>query len=487
MIHEITCENVSISFTDKPTLINDLSFTLGPSDEFTVLLGSNGSGKSILLKTLRGLNEQYRMQVKGTIRVGDLDPLNAPAFALGEQVGIVFQNPSTQFFNNRVIEEIRSGPILLGCQWNETERRAERVIEQLNIGELRDRNVWEISGGQQQKVVIASILAMNPDVLLLDEPTSYLDRESTKSLIGLLDELAHSGTKVLMTTHNLSPELISKSDRFMFLDAGNLSYDGKPDDFPADRYLHNYDRSILNRQARSGHPGRVRDSSHPALEMHDVTVEYRNGTRGLIDASCEIPQNQMTCLLGANGSGKTTLVKAGLDLVPFSGDISLFDTPIENLPKGEIPRRTAYVTQDPTEMIFMESVYEEVRFAPKNLDLSNPDARVDEVLEQLGISNLQDAHPEALSVGQQRLVTIAVALATEPDLLFLDEPELALDPDALETTLSVLENGPDSIVLITHEPELFLQLCGHVILLDDGRVQFEGSPRAILNSEKVSL
>lgn len=224
----------------------------------------------------------------------------------------------------------------------------------------------------------------------------------------------------------------------------------------------------------------------PLVRFEEVSVVYPDGTVGLRNTSLRIPKGSLTTVLGPNGSGKTTLAKVCLKLLkPLKGKILIDNRDLSEIDTAEVPKLMGYAPQDPLDMIFCDSVYEEVMFGVRNLKLDHPNERVRDALNKIKIEGLSDKFPEILSLGQQRQLTLAICLAIRPKLLFLDEPELALDPNGIESLTSILLElkNETTIVILTHDVDTFVPLSDYVILLSGGEVVSEGYPRDILTKE----
>lgn len=475
------CENLNVWYrNEEEAVLNNLSLNIPSECSFILFYGPNGCGKTTLFRVIRGLHKSFGMKVEGNVLVGGINPLECPAFSLGESIGIVFQRPSAQLFNLTVSEEVRSGPLFLGFKWEEVLKREVYGLKSVGINNLKDKVTFWLSGGEQQKVIIAAILAMKPSIILLDEPTSYLDPVSRKDFLKTLKKLSASGVKILMISHRIAEEL-SYADYLVFLEEGKVTFEGGPESIAFKKF---YERNIVFKEKGNLLPNNSL-KTEPIIAFKNVSVKYPSGAQALKNVSISIPKNKITCVLGPNGSGKTTIVKSCTKLVKHSGSIKILGREIRKIRKSELPKLVGYVTQDPAEMLFSDTAFDEVLFGVKNLDMDEPKERAENALKKIGIYNLRDKPPETLSMGQQRLLSIAVMLAMNPKVLFLDEPELALDLSFLSKTIEIFRNLKKEVtfVILTHDLDTFLPICEHAIILKEGGVIAQGNPRNILNEE----
>jgi len=509
------CKNVSVWYEGKnESVIKEISLNIPKG--FTILCGPNGSGKTTLLRILRGMHKNFGMKVSGEITLNGLNVLDVPPEDLGENIGIVYQRPSSQLFCLTVSDEVRLGPIFFGYKWKEIIEREKEALDKIGISNLKDRIVNNLSGGEQQKTVISAILSIRPKVLLLDEPTSYLDPVSRESVLLTLRDLADSGISILMTSHKIEEE-VQYADHMIVLKEGRLALNGTPDEIIFTEEMNDIIplKGFLKISKQLWKCGTVKEkilnfkkleekislielensstseliNSNSIVEFRNVDVKYPDGTVGLKRCSLRIPDNSVTVILGPNGSGKSTLAKTCLKLLKASsGNIYVKGKDLKKIRANEIPTIFGYLSQDPKEMLFCESSYEEVMFGVKNLNLTHPEERVREALNKMNLLELSQLPPENLSFGQQRRLTIAVTLGMAPQIMFLDEPELAIDSDSLRNLIDILlrlKSEGVGVVILTHDIDNFVPIADHLIIMNEGKVLAEGNPKKILTKEFV--
>lgn len=455
----IECDNLSAWYNGSTEpVLDDISFSVPASSNFTLVEGENGSGKTTLFRILRGLHDDIELNDSGEVRIGGINPRNVSTYEIGEDIGMIFQRPSAQVFNLTVLDEVQSGPLFLGYDWETVVELAKSALDMMDIEDLEDKITYQLSSGQTQKTVLSAILAMDPDILLLDEPTSYLDPPSRSQFLTDLDYMSKNGKNIVISSHRENG-VRERADYSIILKDGKIKHCGDPE---------KVSREI---------PSTVKDTKNDifdtsndfVLDLEDVSVEYST-EYGLKEVSLSISAESITCVLGPNGAGKTTLAKVLTKTADYTGGVTLLDEPLEKYRKPDLAGVVGYVTQDPAEMLFQENVFNEIQFGVENIGMESPTDRTEKILSDFGISHLCEEAPGALSTGQQRIVSIAVMTAMEPEVLIIDEPELALDTENRLMIVNILKRLSEntSVVVLTHDLGTFLPLADDVIVLDDG-------------------
>ncbi len=428
----------------------DLSIAPG---SFVLVGGPSGGGKSTLAHALMGLIPQaIPAQVQGSISVAGLDPRQHSVAQLATQVGLVFQNPVTQLFNGTVEEEVAFGPRNLGLGPAEIAERVDYGLQAASGAHLRQRVVRHLSGGEQQRVAIASVLAMRPTLLILDEPTANLDAEGVRSLVATLARLHREfGVTLLVIEHRLAP-FLPRADRLVWLAEGRLLADGPPAETLA--------------QLRPTKPATSRPplpSNEPLVALRGITAAY-NGHPVLRDCSLTLHRGEFAALVGPNGAGKTTLARvlAGV-MRPRKGRVTWH----ANGHTG----RVGLLQQNPLHQLVCDTVEEEVLFGPRNLGIERPEEIV-EILARADLLSLRNRSTQALSVGQQQRAALAATLSARPELVILDEPTTGQDWDHLIQTmdfLADLNRAGQTVLLITHDERLVERYANRVWKISRGK------------------
>jgi energy-coupling factor transport system ATP-binding protein len=400
--------------TDASPAIEDLSLVLREG-EHVVLLGPSGSGKSTLLRALAGLVPHFHGGVfSGRVVVGGNDTREVRPAELAGTVASVFQDPEDQVVMSQVANEVAFGLENVGIQPGDIWLRVEEALQLVGAAHLADRSVHDLSGGELQRVALAAALALRPQLLLLDEPTSQLDPEAAESF---LDAVRALDCAVLLSEQRPARPL-ERADRILFMDRGRIVLDAPRDE--ALTWLGVHRPLYLTHE--------------PVFACRLKGVRYAYGDRpALSGASLEVRHGEVVALTGPNGSGKTTLAKiaAGL-LVPDEGEV-------EHAP-------AAYLAQDPGRHLVTERVLDEVA-------LGADVARARRALEHVGLAGNEDRHPRDLSSGERERLALAAVLATEPQLLVLDEPTRGVDPERKDELCRLLRaEAPErGTLVVTHD------------------------------------
>jgi energy-coupling factor transport system ATP-binding protein len=417
--------------------------------------------------------------VEGKIEVATIDPRTVPLPHSAQRVGLVFQNPSAQLFNLTVEDEVAFGPRNLGLDEPEVGRRVEFALTAIGAAHLRDRKTITLSGGEKQRVAIASVLAMGPQLLILDEPTSSLDLPGTRQVVDALDRLhREEGATILLIEHRLG-EVAQLANRSLLMDKGSLVSDGPTFEVLSDRSL--MDRLGLRRLSRTTRQeweDLLRRDAYapqagisPLVELQGVEAGYQ-GRMVLHNMDLSIYPGEFVALVGDNGAGKTTLARvlAGL-LRPRRGSVRFGAGP-----RVQLGREVGLLFQNPKDQLFCETVDEEVAFGPKNWGVFDPILHAD-TLEHTGLTGLADRQVYNLSSGQQQRTALAAILALRPRLILLDEPTLGQDWGHLSRFMAFVEElnrAGAAILLITHDYKLVHHYARRVILLREGRIVADG-------------
>jgi energy-coupling factor transporter ATP-binding protein EcfA2 len=472
----IQIKDLTVQYKQDERAIDGLSLNV-EQGEFVLVTGPSGCGKSTLARCLNGLiPHASQAAMAGQVAVDGVLTSEQTVAQVATRVGLVFQNPSTQLFASTVAEEVAFGPRNLGLSSEEVAQRSSFALEATGIEHLRDRATRNLSGGEQQRVAIAAVLAMRPQVLVLDEPTSSLDLKGTAAVLDTLARLRREyGLTILIIEHRLS-EAARFATRVLVMDRGRIALDAPPDlafrdrQFLADlgiRYPHEaaeYGLATID----PAEPPSPTTTAQPLVELKDVEAGY-DGCQVLRGLDLEVYPGEFVALVGDNGTGKSTVARvlAGL-LKPRLGEVR-WNGPTGDLPLG---RRVGLLFQNPMDQLFCDTVQEEMAFGPANFGLDSPQ-QLEQLLEVAGLSGMRKRNPYALSVGQQQRVALSSVLGLEPALLILDEPTMGQDWGSLSRVMDFLThlNGHgQAILLITHDYKLVCHYANRILLLQDGRV-----------------
>ena len=475
----------------KPVL-HDIDLTLADG-EIVGVVGANESGKSTLCLVASGLAPG---SIGGALSGGGLSidgeaMADKPLHEFSTRVGIGFQNPATQLsgVTGSVFEEVALGPMNLGLTQRETVERTKAALATLGIDDLWDREPRRLSGGQGQLVVIASLLAMRPPHLVLDEPTAQLDPEGTRLVGEALRSLAASGTALLIAEHK-TDLLDGLCDRVVALDDGRIAFDG-----PAGTVLED-ERLVRARRRPAGpRPGRERarvawprscgGAGMTRLDLEGVGFVYPDGTRALDSVDLTIGPGESVAIVGQNGSGKSTLVRHlnGL-LRPTEGRVLHDGEDVAGVRTAALAARVGIVFQNPDRQIFAGKVRTEVAFGPKILGRSGTDveAATRDALAAVGLSDAADANPYDLGYSRRKLLAIASVLAMGTPVVVLDEPTTGQDARGVARVQQVLANlvaDGRTVIAISHDMRFVAESFARIVVMGGGRVLLDGSPAEV--------
>jgi energy-coupling factor transport system ATP-binding protein len=411
--------------------LRDVSVGLSPG-EVTLVLGRSGSGKSTLLRAFAGLIPHFHGgRFSGRVEVAGLDTRRHGPAGLAGTVGTLFQDPEDQVVFTRVINEVAFGLENVGTAPSVIEARATNALAAVGAEHLADRLVTELSGGELQRVCLAATLALEPRLLLLDEPTSQLDPEAAAGLVELAVRLARErGTVILMTEQR--PALpLALCDRVLFVEDGSLAFDGPIAE--ARTWLE--ERHPVFVSAGGDFGVRPARQGQVVARLDDVSFAYEDHLLVLDGVGLELRRGEVVALVGPNGSGKTTLAKVAVGLLePLTGSV-------------ERVGRATYLSQDPGRYVFRDRADEEVAIGIGG-DL--PSAR--RGLAAVDLAGYEHRHPRDLSSGERERLALAAVLVPEPDLLVLDEPTRGVDPERKQALARLLAaDSSRATLVVTHD------------------------------------
>lgn len=388
-----------------------------------------------------------------------------PLYDTAAVVGSVFQNPRSQFFNVDTTSEITFGCENLGQPEKDIRERFAKTVRDFRLEKLMDRNIFHLSGGEKQKIACAGVSIMEPDVLVMDEPSSNLDAASILDLRKILAFWKSQGKTIIVSEHRLY-YLRGLADRFIYLAEGQVSRDYSAAEF---EQLTEQQRSNMGLRTFALErllPPVLPQQEKTALALHNFRFAYKNEPETLHIMDCEIPTNQIVGIIGNNGAGKSTFSRCFCGLEKRCGEIVWNGRKYR--PKDRLS--TCYmVMQEVNHQLFTESVLDEVLIS---MEEENQE-RAEEILNRLDLLAFKDRHPMSLSGGQKQRVAIASAIASKRSILFFDEPTSGLDYRHMKEVANVLRQVRDAgitVYVITHDLELILDCCTDIIHLEDGSV-----------------
>ncbi len=510
---------MSFAYPGGAAVLSDVELCLSPG-EFVLLVGPSGSGKSTLLRCLNGLVPHFHGgTLEGQVWVAGQSVCQQAPATLFEHVGLVPQNPAGALFSATVEEEIAFGLESLGLPAASIESRVRAAAALVGLADRLHQPPQALSGGEQQRLLIAAALSVCPAVLTLDEPFAQLDPAMSEELAAILRRLASEGVTIIVAEHRLGP-VLALVDRLIVLDGGRVVADGPPQRLMSeDLVRHGVNvplavrcglaaglrevpldlealvrrlsqdaaarQRLLSRLPPAGQPRSTSPPSPPAVDFRTVMASI-DGQAVLADLELAIASGERLALLGRNGAGKTTLLKLVNGLRrPSRGEVRVLGLPVGRRPVSSLARQVGYVFQNPNDQFFGASVRDELSFGPKALGTNDP-VWLDQLIERFELGPLLDRSPFRLSEGQKKRVSFAAALACRPRVLLLDEPSTGQDERfRRELALLVSDCAAEgrTVLVATHDVELADELAQRWLVLDRGHLAADGCPDQLMRDE----
>lgn len=464
----IELKNVSFQYANAGSgTLQNVSLRI-KKGEIVLLCGQSGCGKTTLTRLINGLiPHYYEGELSGEVTVGGLNVQQAELYETAQMVGSVFQNPRSQFFCVDTTGEIAFGCENLGLSPTEIEKRLERAAREMHVANLLGRSIFQLSGGEKQKIACASVSAMQPEVFVLDEPTSNLDMGAIKDLKRALCLWKAQGKTVVIAEHRLY-WLKELCDRVIYLQDGTIKRDIPMPEFcrtPPEALEKLGLRTLSLTSLRRGEAHTLKNES---LTLQGYRYAYRSNPSPVLDIpQVTLPKGGVIAVIGHNGAGKSTLSKCLCGLQKRFNGVCGCDGAV--LSRREMLKKSYMVMQDVNHQLFCESVEEELRLG---MDEEN-EAQLAWMMDRLELTPFRQRHPMSLSGGQKQRVAVASALLAGKEFLVFDEPTSGLDYHHMEKTAALLASlgGKQTVFIITHDPELIVRCCNYVLHIEQGAVK----------------
>ncbi len=497
--------------------------------EFLGLIGPTSAGKTTLCLALNGIVPQfYGGRFFGGISVSGMDTIEHPITALAGYVGQVFEDPETQLIATSVENEIAFALENLRVPREVILERIPQALSVVRLDGMEKKHPHELSGGQKQRLAIAAAIAVQPSLLILDEPTSQLDPVGAEEVFATAHELNRDlGMTVVMASHS-AEEMATYADRIALLSHGRIIALGTPDEIYTEiemlegndlrppqvattfysirqkgvsvprvpvsmgdalPLLEELGRHPANPDFALGKPSQ--SSGKPLLSVKDLAHIYPDGTKALQGVSLDISEGEYILIIGQNGAGKSTLVKHFLNLLlPTEGTVKVGGVDVTEMSVSDLARRIGYVAQNPDNQIFNTSVEDEIAFALKNLDFDDREieARTVESLEAMGLTHVRDMHPLALPKGDRARVVIGAILAMKPEVIIFDEPTTGQDYRGAQYILDIsrdLHEMGKTVIVITHHLYLMPDYAERVVVMGKGNILLDEDIRKAFHETKI--
>ncbi|WP_077247609.1 ABC transporter ATP-binding protein [Bacillus sp. FJAT-27225] len=510
----IELKQISFTYPDAPEpALSSVSLNM-EKGEFVVLFGPSGSGKSTLLRLLK---EEIRPHgsFSGQILIRGAD---------SSSIGFVFQDPENQVVADDPLHEMVFGLENQGLPASEMRNRVAEIVSFFGAEPILYKKMHELSGGKKQQMNLASVLLMQPDILLLDEPTSQLDPVSARELLDMLKRLNEEfGMTIILAEHRLD-DCIMLADRMVMMDKGKVTYDSNPrhvmerlweegerafvpsipalflnvagstgrayqeggsaGDFPLPlsvkegrTFLHVLEPR--NSEGRKQTKASGQNHNPTLLKAKNVGFRYGKDSSSVLDGlNFELKKGEFYSLLGGNGSGKSTLLKLLCGVIkPVSGKLELDGIPLKKIKEMDMAQRIGYLPQNPKLFFLHDSLGEEISAVCRQWGTPSEDADI--LIEKFGLSHLLEAHPYDLSGGELQKAAFVCLLLRKPDVLLLDEPTKGLDPLSKASLAMVLQEQKDNgaaILISTHDIEFAAQHATRCGMLFQGEITSEAGP-----------
>lgn len=505
-MHEIEINNLSFTYENRTDpALDSVNLTID-NREFVLLAGASGSGKSTLLKCINGLiPHRYLGQYSGEVKIRDQPVPLSRFLKLSLTVGTVLQEADKQLVSSIVEDDVGFGPGNLALPRAEIERRVRHSLESMDILQLQTRSIFAISGGQKQRLAIADVLAMEPDILLFDEPLANLDSNGVKLMQGIFNEFHDSGKTIIVAEHRTEEVLRANPTRIVIIDKGRLVADEKdpeillefsgilkiPAQYVVRRHLQTGKEGMAGTEQAAPTLPKPPQLGEELIRVENLNFEYSGGIRALKDLNLTIREGERIALLGNNGAGKSTLALSLIGLLkPTSGHVLVMGKDTGSLTIAEIARSVCLVFQSPFSMLFAKTVREELSFGPKNIGVSPVEISkiVPETAKQCSIDHLLEKSPFASSFGEKKRICVGSVLTMEPKCIILDEPTAGQDFRSYSNFMNFicsLSEHIQSFIVITHDPDLAIEYTDRAIVLNDGNLIADGPTRNLLADPSI--
>ncbi len=461
--------NFTYASSSEPALHN-VSLEIG-GGEFILVIGKSGSGKSTLCRAMNGLIPHfYGGTISGRVFVDGLDTRDNPPASLANRVGMVFQDPENQLVMTNVENELAFGMENLAMPRAVMVDRISQYSSYFDLDNFLERFIPELSGGEKQKVALASVLAMRPRYLILDEPTSQLDTENTILFLDYLKRLnSEFGVSIILVEHRLE-RCLKYADRILHVEGGEVV-----DDVGGDDEIQFMRDSGLFRSLRTANSF-TSPNSNSVIRANSVNFSY-DSTSVLNDLDLEVGEGEVLAITGSNGSGKSTLLKLIMGLLkPDGGQITALGKDVAETTPASLAREIGYLGQNPNDYLFEENLRKELQFTLKHLGIDKDEweERIRWVLEVVDLMGHEDDFSRDFSCGERERAAIASILVGRPDILILDEPTRGLDywnKEKLGSVLTSLREKGISTLLVTHDHKFIINFATRILRLKDGQIR----------------
>lgn len=464
----ITIKNLSFQYsTEEDLVLKNINLSVHQG-ECILLCGKSGCGKSTLLKIINGIiPEFYQGKITGSVEVVGMNPFETEIYKISEKVGSVFQNPKTQFYTTNTTDEIAFALENYGVEREKIQKRLKEVQETMHVSALMDRNIFALSGGEKQKIAIAAVYALNPEIFVFDEPSSSLDMDAMIELSKLMERLKEEGKTIIIAEHRLW-YLKKIVDKAVYLENGKITKEYSMEeiqnlseeercrtglrhtDFSGNVWKERFKDSVVKR-----------DSSGNALELEIKDLLYKRKERTIFRIDrLGFERGKIVGIVGKNGMGKSTFAKVVCGLTrQTAGGICKNNRRIS---APERRKSSLLLMQEINNQLFTDSVYDEIRLTSELKE----EEQFCTCMADMQIDQLKEKNPHSLSGGQKQRVVILSALLSKKKILFLDEPTSGLDYASMKIVAKNIKKfkaEKNLILIISHDMEFLEEVCDRVL------------------------
>jgi energy-coupling factor transporter ATP-binding protein EcfA2 len=461
--------------------------------EFITLTGPSGCGKSTLCLSICGFLPQDGDEIQGRISVDGKDVRDYSIYELAREIGIVQQDPEAQLCTLNARDEVAFGPENYLMTKDDICERVEWALGVVGVKHLADRETTNLSGGEKQRLAIASILALQPKAIIFDEPTSQLDPKGSAQIFSIIADLQKRTNMTIIVVEHKLRQVLPLSSRVVVMDQGRVIVDT-----PADRImehfmeLQNVGVRIPRQNWNNGTRVLENNQYGEILKVEELHMMYPGGNEVLRGVSFSIHRGEKVALMGDNGSGKSTLLLNILGLEkPRHGKVILDGKEGSGLSMKERAKTIGFIFQNPNHQIFESTVMKETLFAMDNFGMNGPGSvkKAEELLVECNLGQYYERHPYGLSYGEKRRLNLASIFIYGPKLLLMDEPFIGQDLNNLNQLMSLAEGFTHmggGALMVLHEPEIAEMYCDRLIFLKDGKIVVdEPTPIAFRKLKKM--
>lgn len=532
----IELKNISYSYPNSTNLaLKNINLSV-QKGIFVAILGHNGAGKTTLNLCLNGLIPQLlEGELTGNIDVAGKDLSQCRIQDMAGIIGLVLDDPEAQVFGRTVLEDTSFGPSNLAWPQTEIYQRVEQAWQMVGLQGYQNRDTSQLSGGEKQRLAIAGIMAMQPEIIAMDEPTCELDPVGSRAIYQTIDKLRAEQQLTLIVTEHDSEQIVNRADQVIVMQQGELAWQGAPqelfrnipllnqlgirpipvslvgwdlyekglivyDQIPLDvssaeklirQLLAKNDLPLSINRSVSKPAGPVESNKPALIQVTNLDYHLDDGQIVLQDVNLSINQGEFVAIIGRNGSGKTTLAKHfnGL-LKPARGEVLVAGVNTGKTDTATLFQKVGYVFQNPDHQIFSISVEKELAYGLKNAGFDKVEIarRVEQALELTGLNECRCDHPLSLGKGKRQMIALASILVLEPEILVIDEPTTGLDWVGSQKILAIIKKLSEqgtTIILISHDMDIVARYAKRGIVMQDGQILLDANITEIFNQPTI--